>query len=96
MDNQENSGEHKPKVEGKVINLIVKDQGGTEVHFKVKTHTKLEKVINAYCQKKSVEPNAVRFLFDGIRINPNSSPEDLGMEDGDTIDCVVEQIGGRW
>ena len=27
-----------------VINLVVKDQSGNEVHFKVKTHTKLEKV----------------------------------------------------
>lgn len=42
----ETTGETKPvpKQEGSVINLIVKDQSGAEVHFKVKTHTKLEKV----------------------------------------------------
>lgn len=42
----EASGENKPvpKQEGQVINLIVKDQMGGEVHFKVKSHTKLEKV----------------------------------------------------
>lgn len=46
MADQEASGENKPqpKQEGTVINLIVKDQQGSEVHFKVKTHTKLEKV----------------------------------------------------
>jgi small ubiquitin-related modifier len=46
MADQEASGENKPlpKQEGQVINLIVKDQMGSEVHFKVKSHTKLEKV----------------------------------------------------
>lgn len=46
MADQEASGENKPvpKQEGTIINLIVKDQQGSEVHFKVKTHTKLEKV----------------------------------------------------
>jgi hypothetical protein len=33
-----------PKQEGQIISLIVKDQFGGEVHFKVKSHTKLEKV----------------------------------------------------
>lgn len=42
----EGGGEHQPapKAEGTVINLVVKDQSSNEVHFKVKTHTKLEKV----------------------------------------------------
>lgn len=48
QDQQEGSAEHQPqqppKQEGQIINLIVKDQLGSEVHFKVKTHTKLEKV----------------------------------------------------
>jgi hypothetical protein len=43
----EATGETKPqpKQEGAIINLVVKDQTGAEVHFKVKNHTKLEKVI---------------------------------------------------
>ncbi|KAI8470055.1 MAG: small ubiquitin-like modifier 1 [Monoraphidium minutum] len=91
------TGETKPqpKQEGAVINLVVKDQTAAEVHFKVKTHTKLEKVITAYCTKKAIEPSSVRFVFDGTRINPNSTPEDLGMEDGDSIDVFQEQVGGR-
>ncbi|GBG00158.1 hypothetical protein Rsub_12977 [Raphidocelis subcapitata] len=90
------TGETKPlpKQEGGVINLIVKDQTGAEVHFKVKSHTKLEKVVNAYCQKKAIEPTSVRFVFDGTRVNPNSTPQDLGMDDGDSIDVFQEQVGG--
>lgn len=34
-------------------------------------------VIAAYCNKRSVDMGSVRFLFDGTRINPNSTPEDV-------------------
>ncbi|GLC48186.1 hypothetical protein PLESTB_000068600 [Pleodorina starrii] len=81
--------------QGNVINLVVKDQTGNEVHFKVKMKTKLEKVFNAYCNKKGVEPSSVRFLFDGTRVSPGATPDELGMEDGDVLDCVIEQVGGR-
>jgi hypothetical protein len=37
-----------PKQEGTVISLIVKDQSNSEVHFKVKSHTRLEKVGGAF------------------------------------------------
>lgn len=40
----DHTDESKPKVEGEVINIVVKDQSGNEVHFKIKTTTKLEKV----------------------------------------------------
>jgi small ubiquitin-related modifier len=36
----------------------------------------------------------VRFLFDGTRINPTQTPKDLDMEDGDSIDAMMEQVGG--
>ena len=38
--------------------------------------------------------NSVRFLFDGNRVNPTQTPQDLDMEDGDVIDVMVEQQGG--
>ncbi|KAG2434201.1 hypothetical protein HXX76_007927 [Chlamydomonas incerta] len=86
--------ENKVKTEGNVINLVVKDQTGNEVHFKVKMKTRLEKVFNAYCNKKGQDPASVRFLFDGQRINPDATPEQLDMQDGDVLDCVIEQVGG--
>eukprot|EP00887_Chlorella_sp_A99_P002709 scaffold6.g2709.t1 len=96
----EESGEHKgmeTKREGgesSVISVKVKDQHGGEVVFKVKGHTKFEKILNAYCQKKAMEANQVRFVFDGTRVNPMSTPDDVGMDDGDTIDAFLEQVGG--
>ncbi|KAK9918913.1 hypothetical protein WJX75_008008 [Coccomyxa subellipsoidea] len=88
--------ETKPKVEnGSVINLVVKDQNDTEVHFKVKTHTKFQKIMEAYASKRSVDVAAIRFLYDGQRLDKNSTPGDHSMEDNDVIDCVLEQIGGQ-
>lgn len=40
----DHTDESKPKLEGEAINIVVKDQSGNEVHFKIKTSTKLEKV----------------------------------------------------
>ncbi|KXZ55767.1 hypothetical protein GPECTOR_2g1317 [Gonium pectorale] len=94
MEEARGENDVKLKQEGNVINLVVKDQTGNEVHFKVKMKTRLEKVFNAYCNKKGVDPGSVRFLFDGTRVAAQSTPEDLGMEDGDVLDCVIEQVGG--
>jgi hypothetical protein len=33
--------------------------------------------MKAYCEKKSIELTAVRFLFDGTRINGTSTPEEV-------------------
>jgi len=38
----------------------------------------------------------VRFLFDGERITKEQTPTQLGMENGDEIDVVIEQTGGFW
>lgn len=92
----ENTAENRPpKTEpSDVINLVVKDQAGGEVHFKVKLHTKLEKVMQAYVTKKSIELSSVKFLFDGQRVNSGATPQSLDMADGDVIDCLQEQLGG--
>lgn len=86
--------ESKAGVKGDQINLKVKDQDGAEVHFKVRMSTKFEKIFTAFCSKKSLDPSHVRFLFDGQRIQSTSTPADLEMEDGDSIDAMMEQIGG--
>ena len=56
--------------------------------------TTLDKLMRAYCMRQGVAIGSVRFLFDGHRISPEDTPHDLNMEDGDTIDVMVEQQGG--
>ena len=57
---------------------------------------------NACCQPRTLPRrknfNSVRFLFDGQCISGRDAgtvtPRDLEMEDGDTIDVMVQQQGG--
>ena len=50
--------------------------------------------MQAFCNRNGVAMNSVRFLFDGNRVNPTQTPQDLDMEDGDVIDVMVEQQPG--
>ena len=60
----------------------------TTVFFKCKPDTKLGKLMRAFCQRQGVAMESVRFLFDGNRIRENQTPNEEGMEDGDSIDVV--------
>nr|VDD17625.1 unnamed protein product [Brassica rapa] len=95
----------KPGEQGGVhINLKVKGQvasivsclfsDGNEVFFKIKRSTQLKKLMNAYCDRQSVDLNAIAFLFDGRRLRAEQTPDELDMEDGDEIDAMLHQTGG--
>ncbi|KAJ3341847.1 hypothetical protein HDU93_003968 [Gonapodya sp. JEL0774] len=58
------------------------------------TTTPLRKLMDAYVQKTGMDPNSVRFLYDGERIQKEATPHELNMEDNDIIETAVEQIGG--
>jgi len=95
-DNNSGPPEEKVKLaeESNTINLRVVSQDGNEVYFKIKKQTPLRKLIDAYCQRQAIDPNSIRFLYDGNRIQPEQSPKDLEMSDNDVIDAVLQQTGG--
>jgi len=76
------------------INVKVVSSNGDEVFFKIKRTTKLSKLQGAYANKVGKDVGSIRFLYDGTRINDDDTPESLDMEDNDTIDVMVEQVGG--
>ncbi|KAN0133496.1 Ubiquitin-related domain containing protein [Lactarius tabidus] len=76
------------------INVKVVSSSGDEVFFKIKRSTKLSKLQGAYANKVGKDVNSIRFLYDGARINDDDTPNTLEMEDNDTIDVMVEQVGG--
>ncbi|KAJ9068815.1 SUMO protein smt3 [Entomophthora muscae] len=76
------------------INLKVVGSDHAEVLFKIKKHTPLKKLMDAYCTRQGKTPSSVRFLYDGVRIQPTNTPVELEMDDGDSIDVMVEQLGG--
>ncbi|KAI0324290.1 small ubiquitin-like modifier [Cubamyces sp. BRFM 1775] len=85
-----------PKVEdpNAPINIKVTTQTGEEVFFKIKRSTKLNKLQVAYANKVGKDVNSIRFLYDGARIGDDDTPASLDMEDNDSIDVMVEQVGG--
>lgn len=84
------------KVEGsEPITIRVRDQTGEETFFKIKKSTKMSKVFDTYAQRKGVQATSLRFMLDGERIDENSTPKMLELDDQDQIDCMLEQTGGH-
>jgi small ubiquitin-related modifier len=54
----------------------------------------MQKVFETYAQRKGVQSSSLRFLLDGERIEPDSTPKMLELDDQDQIDCMLEQSGG--
>ncbi|ATY63052.1 ubiquitin-like modifier SUMO, putative [Cordyceps militaris CM01] len=75
------------------LNIKVTDNNN-EVFFKIKRTTKLEKLMTAFCERQGRSMTAVRFLFDGTRVQPTDTPDNLEMADGDTLEVHQEQVGG--
>ncbi|KAB1202601.1 Small ubiquitin-related modifier 2 [Morella rubra] len=86
--------EKKPKDQAAFINLKVNSKAGYHVLFRIKRSTQLKKLMNAYCDRLSMERHAIVFLFDGRLLREEETPDELGMEDGDEIDAMTHQIGG--
>ncbi|KAE8730514.1 Small ubiquitin-related modifier 1 [Hibiscus syriacus] len=59
------------------INLKVKGQDGNEVFFRIKRSTQLKKLMNAYCDRQSVDFNLIAFLFDGRRLRGEQTPDEV-------------------
>lgn len=88
--------EKKPLDQGAHINLKVKGQDGNEVFFRIKRSTQLRKLMNAYCDRQSIDFNSIAFLFDGRRLRGEQTPDELEMEEGDEIDAMLHQTGGMF
>ncbi|XP_006158465.1 small ubiquitin-related modifier 3 [Tupaia chinensis] len=92
--------EEKPKegvkTENDHINPKVAGQGSSVVQFKIKRHTPLSQLMQAYCQRQGLSMRQIRFRFDGQPMNETDTPAQLEMEDEDTIDVFQKQTRGAW
>ncbi|TFY52574.1 hypothetical protein EVJ58_g9937 [Rhodofomes roseus] len=73
------------------LNVTIEYEGQT-CTVKVKAVTPFAKVFGA----AEKEPGTLKYLFEGQRVLPEMTPAELGMEDGDTIDAHLEQLGGGY
>ncbi|KAK7984768.1 ubiquitin-related domain-containing protein [Apiospora saccharicola] len=85
-----------------VITIKFKDSARyqNETPWKVKRTDNLWTHLQNYVQSiKAINvpfPGPLRFVtFDGEVINKNHTPESLEMEDGDVVDMMQEQLGGK-
>jgi Ubiquitin-2 like Rad60 SUMO-like len=67
-----------PQPPSEHLNIKVTD-GNNEVFFKIKRSTKLEKLMNAFCERQGKQISTVRFLFDGQRVSPTDSPDTVSL-----------------
>ncbi|XP_062513854.1 small ubiquitin-related modifier 3-like [Corticium candelabrum] len=77
------------------INVKVQAQDGGTVHFVVKRTTPMMKLMTAYCDRKGIQMNSIRFVFDGNPITPENTPDQLAMEEDDCIEVYQSQTGGK-
>lgn len=73
--------------------IRLQNQCGDRVHFRVRTSTQFGVVANAYCMLTGMEMSDLRFVFDRVRCHFYDTIAGIGMEDGDTVDVLVEQRG---
>ena len=52
----------------------------------------IKQIFDAFLQRKSLQPGSVRVLFDGERVREDQSPQEVDMEDGDSLDVMMEQV----
>ena len=82
-----------PSTSGGSLNIRVRSASGREEYFKVMPTTPLERVFDAWSTQVGVCAASVRFMFDGSRVRSDQTPADIGMEDGDQLDCMAEMRG---
>ena len=62
-----------------------------DVYFKVKPTMRLQKIFDAYANRKGVAGDSLRFLFKGSRVDGEPTCADIGLEDGDQLDVENAQ-----
>ncbi|KXN91528.1 Ubiquitin-like protein pmt3/smt3 [Leucoagaricus sp. SymC.cos] len=78
------------------IEIKVTSAMGDEVMFKIKRNTKLSKLQAAYAKRIGKDAGSIRFLFEGKRLDDDDTPASLDMDDGDSIDAMVERMYFAW
>ena len=74
------------------LDLRVVDSHGAVTRFKMKKSTKFRKLLAAYAGKVGIiDPDTIRMMFDGQRVNLDQCPGDYDMESGDTIYCMARR-----
>jgi small ubiquitin-related modifier len=76
------------------IIIRVYDHDGSEIfNVKMRRTQTLGRLLTTYSAKVGVNVNTVRLFSDGGRVLRDSTPLSLGLNDGDQIHAILEQLG---
>lgn len=64
-----------------------------EIQFRVTPTCLLHKVFCAYADRRSLELNSFKCLFEGDVLHPHHTVQKYGIESGDTVDVMVSMLG---
>ena len=76
------------------ITISVRDQTGENTYFNVSPSTEIGLVKQAFCERKGIAIEKLRFLFDGEGMNPDAMISDFDIKEGGQVDAMLEQRGG--
>ena len=73
------------------INISVKGSDGISQMFNMKKSGGFKNMMVRYAMIKNLYLRQIAFYFDGERLQPNNTPNQFEMEEGDQIDAFVDQ-----
>ena len=71
------------------INVKTVDENGMGILFSLKPTTPLQKLMQAYCNRRGMDMKNLRFIFYGKPLQEKQTPAHVYMEDGDIIHVEV-------
>jgi hypothetical protein len=80
-----------PKFRVEVVSCAL----GNKCTFMVSPRTQLGRVFQLFEQAAGISSKAVRYVYDGYGLHPSKTFAEYSIEDGDCIDAMVEQLGGK-
>lgn len=81
--------------DNQTLTVKVKGLNEEEVGFRVKNNTKLGKIFEVFASHFGLSIDSLRFVFDGQRLKAENTPKEIGILDGEVIEAVSEQLGGK-
>jgi hypothetical protein len=74
------------------INVRFEGEDGFETYFKLRRSMRMRRLMNKFAEREGFEVSDLIFLLHGTRIDQDTTPEVLGLVDGDQIDAFRELL----
>ena len=72
-----------PRCSSDKVLVCIRRQGEKPKKFKIFMTDPMGKAFEAFCEAKNLDIGSVRFIFDGLPVQGNKTPQDLDMEVGE-------------